>query len=365
MSLSPALSAMMCDGLGWFEDTDYKRLLLSYDQVYYLLPDETVPFHDLTGVQQTMFFPLRLRGASEFKFYPFKPGATLREMLLVASKSDTTEPELLKVIGSIPSTERLYTWRVVNSDGDLGEGKSLGLAPEQEALAHAILLNKFLLAADTLGCIPVSGKPYIHRLLSVKFRCAVRALEAKLPEALPMGFRDIDVRHGPVVQQLVASFVPDMELQRRSFEEILSFKASNRALFESFSLITRQVLDKIGSLPADRTFARDVNDVINTELWEQKTELEAELRTTWRDVFGSGAKEAVKGDVGQGLIRAGVGGIALGVLPALSLGSLAMAAVLGPAAAAASWVVSEALAEIEKRRKARKHGLYYLLRLSG
>lgn len=34
--LSPALAAMMCDGMGWFSRLDYKRMLLVYDQIYYL-----------------------------------------------------------------------------------------------------------------------------------------------------------------------------------------------------------------------------------------------------------------------------------------------------------------------------------------
>jgi hypothetical protein len=354
----------MCDGLGWFEETDYKRLLLCYDQVYYLLPDETVPFRDLTGVQRTIFFPLRLRESPEFTFYSFKPDAKLGELLLTASKADTAESELLELISSIPASERVYTWRVVNSDGDLGRGQSLGLVPAQEALAHAILLNKFLLAADAAQCIPVSGKPYIQRLLAIKFRRALTILESKHPEALPMGLREVDVRHDAIVRHVVAAIVPDEELQQRSLEDILDFKAANRATFERFSLATRQLVDQVQSLPSDRTFERDVRDLVSTRLWRDKTEIEAQLQTAWWDVFASGTKEAVKSEAGKGLLRAGVGGIALGVLPALSLGSLTMAAVLGPAAAAASWAVSEALEQLGKRREARKHGLYYLMHLT-
>jgi hypothetical protein len=192
----------------------------------------------------------------------------------------------------------------------------------------------------------------------------LNVLESKVPGALPMGLREIDLRHDSVVQHIVASIVPDEELERRSFEESIAFKAANRPVFERFSFTTRALLDKIRSLPADRTFHRDVRDMITTELWQEKTQLEAQLQTAWWDVFASGAKQAVKGDLGKGLVRAGLAGIALGVLPALSLGSLTMAAVLGPAAAAASWAVNEALEQLGKRREARKHGLYYLLRLS-
>jgi len=54
----------------------------------------------------------------------------------------------------------------------------------------------------------------------------------------------------------------------------------------------------------------------------------------------------------------------LGVVPALTLGSLTMAAVLGPAAAATSWALSEVVDYFAKRTAAREHGLYYIMRFA-
>jgi hypothetical protein len=172
------------------------------------------------------------------------------------------------------------------------------------------------------------------------------------------------VRHDSIVQHIVAAIVPDEELRHRTPEEIIGFKAANRTTFERFSLITRQLVDQVRSLPDDRTFERDVRDLVSTQPWRDKTEIEGQLQTAWWDVFASGTREAVKAEAGRDLLRAGLGGIALGVLPAMTLGSLTMAAVLGPAAAAASWAVNEAIEQIGRRREARKHGLYYLLHLS-
>jgi len=42
MDSSPTLSAIMCDGMGWFSDIDYKRMLLTYDEIY---RESVIPEH--------------------------------------------------------------------------------------------------------------------------------------------------------------------------------------------------------------------------------------------------------------------------------------------------------------------------------
>lgn len=117
-------------------------------------------------------------------------------------------------------------------------------------------------------------------------------------------------------------------------------------------------------MPSERTFSKGVQEIISTELWKRKTEVESDLRAAWRDVFKGGLKDSAKSDVVKNAVMSGLGGIALGVVPALSLGSLTMAAVLGPAAAATSWAVSEAVDYFAKRSAARGHGLYYIMRFA-
>src|SRR2546429_3597837 len=43
---------------------------------------------------------------------------------------------------AIPERERMYTWEIVNADGDMTGGASLGLGPGDVKLAHAILDRK-------------------------------------------------------------------------------------------------------------------------------------------------------------------------------------------------------------------------------
>ncbi len=60
-TITPVLSAMICDGMGWFDDVDYKRMVLAFDQIYYLLPKHLAQFHDQGGATRNLFFP---RGAT-------------------------------------------------------------------------------------------------------------------------------------------------------------------------------------------------------------------------------------------------------------------------------------------------------------
>lgn len=364
MPISPALSAMMCDGMGWFEEADYKRILLTYDRVYYLLPQLTVEFRDVHGSLRNMLFPVRFESAEEFEVQSFRPDDSVRELLIDASRADAADSGFRQDVAQIPPEERLYTWRVVNADGDISGGRSLGLKPEEEVLAHAILLNKFLLAADSAACIPISGKHYIHALLSRKFQRALANVADRVPEALPVALRDKDVRHDAVLQQVVSALVSDEELNHRTYGDILTFKAANRQLFERFSLLTRSLVDAVRTLPSERTFARDVEDLVNTRVWSEKAEVDEALRAAWRTAFSSGAKHVVKGDMFETAVRPGLAGVALGVVPGLTLASLPMAALLGPAVAVASWALLQAVEYFQKRNEAQQHGLYYIMRFT-
>ena len=73
MPISPNLSAIMCDGLGWFNEIDYKRLLLTYNEVYYLLPRNLVQFKDERGKTRSLYFPITEKEDYSFKIYNFTP----------------------------------------------------------------------------------------------------------------------------------------------------------------------------------------------------------------------------------------------------------------------------------------------------
>ncbi len=351
---------MMCDGMGWFDETDYKRMLLVYDEILYLLPGKLVPYPDVTGKLRQLAFPV-VFDEHFCRTHHFVPDSSTRDSLLAAGAADVADDEVTGVIRGIPGGEQLYTWRVVNADGDFtGEDRSLALGPRDQPLAHALLLNKFLVAADAAGCVPITGKPYIHMLLAAKYRRSVDNLQEALGDQLPVGLRAKDLRHNVVAGRLVEALVPDSELEARSLGEIARFKDDNRKLFERFSLATRRLVDRVESLPGEHAFDRDLDDLLQTDVWEEQQEIKKELRAVWRSVFKSGLGKVLASDA----LQAAASAVAIGVVPWMSLRAIALATIITQRVPIASWAVSQLMDIFAKRRDVRKHGLYYLLRFA-
>ncbi len=353
MAISPTLSAIMCDGMGWFEDVDYKRMLLTFDEVYYLLPKHLVAFRDSFGKKHTMYFPPERTGEFAFKMCHFVPDAKTRELIFSAAEFDLSIESFNSVIDTIPGLDRRYTWRVVNSDGDLGQGQSIELELGQEKLAHAILLNKFLLAAHSLGYIPITGKRYIHGLISEKYMYSVQKLRTNHPELVSSSLLKKAIKLNPIVDKIVSVLVPDDELEKRTEADIAKFKERNRKLFERYSYTTRKLVGEVSLLPLDSDFEAQVEELIQTEVWKEKREIEEELRSAWKAVFRSAIKGAAGALVG------------VGVSPFFSLGAITLASVVAASTAVAPWVVEELLKFIEAQEKIREHGLYYLMKFAG
>ncbi len=349
---SPTLSAIMCDGMGWFSKTDYKRMLLTYDKIYYVLPQNSVEFEDITGAKQFLHFPIVFKDDPSFKVHHFVPDEKMCELILTASQIDLTNSKFLRVLEAIPKHELIYTWQVVNTDGDLGAGRSIGLAPDQTNLAHAILLNKFLLAADTLNCIPITGKSYVHGLISEKYRFGLENVHKEKPELLPPSLKLEKLSHNPIITRIISALVPDEELEKRTEVEIIKFKEKNRDLFERYSYVTRNLVRKISVLPLTPEFDLEVEELINTEVWKEKAEIETELRSAWKAFFKSAITSTVSGLV------------AIGIAPFLSLSAITLATVATATTAITPWALSELINFIESRKKAKKHGLYYLLKFA-
>jgi hypothetical protein len=335
---TPALSALMCDGLGWFSETDFKRALLLYDRIMYLVPSRTVEFRDADGRSNFILIPnLQETG---FQLQHYEPEEVIREGLARSAQLDAERSTFAAVVSEIPAEDRLYTWRIANADADLGRGASVGLSPDEEALAHALLLNKFLLAADLLDAVPITGKRYIHALIGDKYQIA------KSGSGGPTGPNSgVD----PVAVQVINAIVPEEELERRSVADILEYKDKHRDLFYTFSYAIRRFVKQVSALPGSPDFNHQVRELISTEVWRETREVEQELRNAWAGFFKSAIKSAI------------AGAVTLGITPFLSLGSLSFASVLAGVAGAAPWATSELFSVLERRRQAKQHGMYYLM----
>ncbi len=333
----------MCDGMGWFSKNDFKRMLLLYDQILYLVPSRTTEFSDVDGQPKYIMFS-KDREEIGFQYQHYQPDPVMADLLIQAAKLDAERTTFASIIASIPEDDRRYTWRVTNADADLGRGSSVALHPAEEAIAHALLLNKFLVAADLLDAVPITGKPYIHALVCEKYQIAQAT-----PNAEGQGTSIAPPSLTPIAIQVINAIVTDDDLERRSEIEIVEYKEKHRQLFDNFSYTIRKLVKQVSAIPSSPDFDRQVSELISTEVWRDKMEVERELRDGWEGFFKSAVKSAVSGAV------------VLGITPFLSLGKLSIASALAAAAVTAPWATSEIINLLEKRKQTKRHGLYYLL----
>jgi len=347
--------------MGWFSDVDYKRMLLLYDEILYLIPSATVEFQDVTGKSASIVYGDWLKTSAAFKVLHARFDADVQEHILHAAKADARLDGFSRAVGKIPAADRLYTWRAVNADADLGSSRSVAFLPEQEVEAHALLLNKFLLAADKFGAIPITGKGHVHAPIAQKYQVAAKALEVLEGAPLSRVHRR-DLQHGPVVAGISSVVIPDDELERKSMDEIADFKNGNRELFERFSYLGRQAVVEISALPGDRPFHRELADFINTKLWKERKEVEEEIRAAW--LRPHGLKRFVRTDPFKMGVKRVASGTALGVAPWIGLKILSFGTVLTAGGAVLPWAFTELLEAVDARRKLGRHGLYYLVKFA-
>lgn len=122
--IEPRLTALMCDGMGWFRAVDFKRALLLYDQIEYLLPRYLTEFEDVDGEKRFVVFPDWVRNCPSFSIVHFDLNAETSSLLLSACKADQATPEFVEVVQSIPPRDQRYscaspTRMLVSAVGDL------------------------------------------------------------------------------------------------------------------------------------------------------------------------------------------------------------------------------------------------------
>ena len=339
------LAALMSDSMGWFSPTDVKRAVLVFDRILYVIPETAVPFEGRDGETSLVTFPDSLRSHEWLEVVHYTPDPSVVDQIIRAARWDAEDDQFGDLVRGIPERERLYTWAVSNTDGDLGRGDSLGLAPDEEALGHALQLNKFMLAAESFGCVPITGKPYIHDLIRAKHQRVTSAcsdVAARSGVEVPPTIR---AHIQPTAVELSKYFIPDADLQLHTEDEILAYKRENRAIFNEF---TRELLSfsaSLGALPNTEDFARELRERADRDLLRLQTTIREEVRDAWSKFFRTSLAVGASGAIG------------VGVAPTMSLGTLVTAG----AAAALSLLGPDFLEAMAQRRKARAHGLYYLL----
>ena len=333
---APTLTAMMCDGLGWFTPLDFKRALLVFERIEYLLPSDTVAFRDVDGEERWLMFPQWLHRSKAFSIRQDSVDPELAESIVKSAVADAADATFRAAVESIPPSDRLYTWRVASSDATFL--RFLGGLPldEGEPLAHALLLNRFLVTADLADQTPISGRPHIRHLLASKLAAATAFAGLRSATAAKVQ---------PVSCALVDTFITDDDLAKVTEEEIVEYKQTNAALFQQFTSELLQISAAIKELPSDQQFMAAMKELQMTDLWRRRNDVAADLRDAWTSFFKTAAKGTAAALLG------------LGVIPGMPLSTIALTA----ASASATWAVPDLIELLARRRKIRRNGMYYLM----
>src|SRR5689334_5033188 len=124
------LSGAMIDGFGWFEESDYRRSWLSFDDVDYIFPVE---------VGGPIRYPSSLEDNPSFTVVRPRPDIAT---VLAAAARDAADERFRALVLQAPSRDLEYSHLIVLSDRTLP-----ALAPAQAAdpvFAVALLTNKLL-----------------------------------------------------------------------------------------------------------------------------------------------------------------------------------------------------------------------------
>jgi len=172
-------------------------------------------------------------------------------------------------------------------------------------------------------------------------------LAAKLGAAEPIGtfLAATAAKLQPVSITLVENFVSDDQLQRVSDDDIVAYKQQHAALFQDFVTTMLQITAAVRELPMEAGFEAALEELKRTDLRKRQREVAADIQDAWTAFF----KTTVKGVAATFL--------SLGVTPGMPLSAIALTA----ASASATWALPDLVELLARRRKIRRHGMYYLM----
>jgi hypothetical protein len=327
---------MMCDGLGWFTPLDFKRTLLVFEKIEYLLPKETVAFRDIDGIERWLIFPQWLYKSRAFSIEHSSVDVDLSARVAQCALADAQDVAFRAAVAEVPASDRLYAWRVASSDATFSPILVDLPRDDGEVVAHALLLNRFLVSADLSGQMPISGRSHIRRLLATKLATAPSA----------SGLRPATTaKVQPISLALVEAFVADDDLDQATEAQICAYKEANSELFRQFTSEVIQISNAIKELPLDQQFEAALKELQMTDLWRRRNDIAADLRDAWTSFFKTAAKGTAAALLG------------LGVIPGMPLSAIALTA----ASASATWAIPDLIELLARRRKVRRHGMYYLM----
>jgi hypothetical protein len=320
-----ALRGCMIDGFGPFEEADYRRSWLFFDQVEYVLPSRLVG---------PIVMPA-LDAEQEFAVCRPELAPEDLEQILETTWRDAADPALRQLVDRrVPRDDREYAAVLVGSDAQLR-----GHLTRARAIDPILFLaNKLLWYAARHGTVPLAGRDYATELIAHKLRGL---------GTVRHGHGLLSARGGSAFAAFAAGlaldFVPDEQLVATPIPRLVDFKQRNRELLAQHQLHLVEVAEAFAALPDGSDFDGRLAQ-LRIQARRERLELDARARDAWVD----GGLELTKK-----AIAAAAAGLFSGlmVLRGHTLSDVLVAAL--PAAVTAGGVVLSSVVEIGAKARAR------------
>lgn len=329
------LRACMIDGFGPFEEADYRRSWLFFDEVEYVVPHQLGGPMEMVNLDAQQDFAVRRQELA--------PGDI--EQLLELTCRDAEDPDLMRLVETrFPPGDREYAAMLVWSDVQLRNHPTRTRAIDPVLF----LANKLLWYAARRDAVPIVGRDYATELISWKLRGLGTAhqgrglLSARGNSAL-----------AAFAAGLALDFVPDEQLAATPVSRLVDFKQRNRELLAHHQLHLVEVAEAFAALPEGADFQARLAQ-LRLEARRERLDLDSRARDAWIGCGLELAKKAI-GAATAGLFSG------LAVLRGHSLSDVLTAAL--PAAVAAGGVVLSSVVETSaKARMKSTPAMAYLFR---
>jgi hypothetical protein len=259
------LRAAMIDGFGWFEEADFRRSWLFFDDVRYILPPK--------GYAQILY-PQSVFELPQYQVVCPELDESLAEVIVAEAIADAVSPEFQRIAEGIPSSAHRYAGAVAASDPRLRERLP---APIPSGLSLAMLSRKLLHLAAAEGMVPVVGRRYAWELIRFQMgRSAELDLAANAAPLSPSRSATFQA----LSAGLSLHFIPDRELAELPFSALSRFKAKNSHLLEQHQLQLVEAAQAYNALPEGPEFGEHLCK-LRLAAEKQRVALDAEAREAW------------------------------------------------------------------------------------
>ena len=331
------LTATMLDGFGWFPEAKYRRTLLLFDRIRYVLPAYVSGLMPPPWVYERPDFE-----AIEYESTPTEVGNRLER-----AQADARQVGFQKLFASVPDDEAAYALQVTSADCELRSDNRMLVRDPIVAVSY--LAEKLLDHCHASGGIPIVGQDHASHILA--FKSARRIVSPLSASAV------LSVQQATALQTVAAglsyAFVSDSDLSATTLERILRYKNDNRGLLERHQMHLMSVAQRFAELsPDDSRFATEMV-ALRQQALSERLAMDIDAREAWRS---AGLQLAEKG-----LLVAGGGLItALGLLGSKSLVELAATA-LPAMVGGTAFAAVQGLKAFEASRKVRSVAVSYLV----